>query len=122
MAKWKSYEMVCGECGWSDSPIFDMDSEEDTKQLEDGIDCKGCGAELAAKKTLSCHISTPKTSASFLDGIKRPEFTKMKEQRKLERALKAAKKSGDKEVFTDVAKESVGKNLTIKGLPPLRKD
>jgi hypothetical protein len=122
MVKWRSYGLLCEKCGNESSGLFDMDNGEAVKELEEGLLCEACGTPDGLKKALTCAVRTAKTSASFVDGHKRPEFTKMREQRRLEKALKAAKRLGDKEVFTDVVKEAAGKDLTIKGLPKIIKE
>jgi hypothetical protein len=113
--KLRSYKFLCRteECGYSDTILFDLDVEDSDAILE----CPECG-EATYSKTLyisSQGANTSKTSETIPAGVRK--FEGKRAQRKIENAIRRAKKTGDTDTIIEASKESLDRGIIAKGVP-----
>ncbi len=101
MAGYISETMQCLACEHTYFDTLERDKRDET------YDCPSCGAH-ESKRTFSVpHVSTPKTSASMLDGHTGNRFAHIKTAEELKKAKRKARAKGDLKGAKEVQKEII---------------
>ena len=112
MAKWRTHRYRCRTCEAFKDELLDMNDTPDFQSMT--FDCE-CGETMEyALHMESRGFNTAKMSQSLPDGVRK--FTKRRDERRLERAIKKAKKAGDMDTVVEASKESLDKGVIVKGV------
>jgi hypothetical protein len=98
-----SYDFRCKDCEFEEILLLDREEKESKHEAE----CPQCGGVMVRRVTANI------TKVSYIDGNGR--FNEIREQRKIQRAWKDARRKKNLSDQIEIKKEAITRNIPTKG-------